>query len=94
MGDWASVYPSCSPSFRQGRDLDRFVREASAQFQRDGYTADGFEARNIQPSIRAPDRIRVRWDAYQDGAFVRTLEVGQVYVFTLGRWFDEGAWCR
>ena len=94
MGDWASVYPSCSPSFRQARDLDRFVREASAQFQRDGYTAGGFEARNIQPSIRAPDRIRVRWDAYQDGAFVRTLEVGQVYVFTLGRWFDEGAWCR
>ena len=93
-GDWASVYPTCSPQFRAARDVTRFVRDASGQFARDGYTVEGFEARNIEPSVRAPDRVRVKWDAYQDGSYVRTEEVGQIYVFTQGDWFDDGAWCR
>ena len=92
--DWAAVYPICSPQFRAARDVDRFVRDSSAQFARDGYVASGFEARNVEPSVRAPDRVLVRWDAYQDGQFVRTLEVGQTFIFTQEDWFDEGAWCR
>lgn len=74
--------------------MQRFVQGASAQFMRDGYTSAGFEARNIEPFVRAPDRLRVRWDAFQDGVYIRTEEIGQTYVFTQGRWFDDGAWCR
>ncbi len=92
--DWETVYQTCSPQFRAARDLQRYVQDASAQFARDGYSASGFEARNVEPFVRAPDRVRVRWDAYQDGSFVRTLEVGEVYVFTQGDWFDDGAWCK
>lgn len=93
-GDWATVYEACSPAFRAARSLQRYVRDASAQFERDGYTTQGFAARNIEPFVRASDRVRVRWDAYQDGSYVRTDEVGQTYIFTQGAWFDEGAWCR
>jgi hypothetical protein len=92
--DWAALYPICSPQFRAARDLDRFVRDSSAQFARDGYSASGFEARNVEPFVRAPYRVRVRWDAYQGGEYIRTEEVGQTYVFTQGDWFDDGAWCR
>ena len=92
--DWAAVYPTCSPQFRAARDVDRFVRDSSAQFARDGYTESGFEARKVEPFVRAPDRVRVRWDAYQDGNYIRTEEVGQTYIFTQGDWFDEGTWCR
>ena len=92
--DWAAVYATCSPQFRAARPEDRFVRDAAAQFERDGYSNGGFEARNVKPSVRASGRVRVSWDAYQDGQFVRTEEVGQVYIFTHGAWFDEGAWCR
>ena len=92
--DWAAVYQTCSPSFRSARTQTRYVQDASAQFRRDGYVASGFEARNVEPFVRAPDRIRVRWDAYQDGRYVRTNEIGQTYIFTQGDWFDDGAWCR
>lgn len=93
-GDWVAVYATCSPQFRAARPEERFVRDAVAQFERDGYSTGGFEARNVVPSVRASGRVRVSWDAYQDGQFVRTEEVGQVYIFTHGAWFDEGAWCR
>ncbi len=92
--DWPSVYETCSPQFRVARDVDRFVRDTSAQFSRDGYVAAGFEARNVEPFVRAPGRVRVRWDAYQDGSYVRTEEVGQTYILAQGDWFDDGAWCR
>lgn len=92
--DWAAVYQSCSPSFRSSRNLARYVQDASAQFARDGYTAEGFEARNVEPFVRAPDRLRVKWDAYQNGVYIRTEEVGETYIFTQGDWFDDGAWCR
>lgn len=92
--DWAAVYPTCSPQFRAARDVVRFVRDSSEQFARDGYAETGFEARSVEPFVRAPDRIRVRWDAYQDGKYIRTEEVGQTYIFTQGEWFDEGTWCR
>ncbi len=93
-GDWSGVYEICSPNFRTARSLDRFVRDAEAQFKLDGYSVPGFEARNVEVFVRAADRVRVRWDAYQDGRFVRTEEVGQTYILTQGDWFDEGAWCR
>lgn len=92
--DWEGVYATCSPQFRAARDLDRYVQDASDQFARDGYAAEGFEARNIEPFVRISERILVRWDAFQDGSFIRTEEVGQTYVFTQGDWFDDGAWCR
>ncbi len=94
QGDWAAVYQACSPEFRASRTLARYVQDATAQFARDGYSSAGCEARNINPTVRAPERIRVKWDAYQDGRFVRTVEIGQTYVFTQGDWFDDGAWCR
>lgn len=93
-GDWAAVYQTCTPEFRSSRTLERFTQDANTQFRRDGYRADGFEARNIDPLLRAPDRIRVKWDAFQDGVFIRTEEIGQTYILTQGRWFDDGAWCR
>ncbi len=92
--DWEAVYQTCSPSFRSARALPRYVEDASRQFERDGYTPEGFEARNVEPFVRSPDRVRVRWDAFQNGSFVRTEEIGQTYVFTQGDWFDDGAWCR
>ncbi len=92
--DWESVYATCSPQFRAARDLERYVQDASSQFTRDGYDSEGFEARNIEPFVRTSERVRVRWDAYQDSSYVRTEEVGQTYVFTQGDWFDDGAWCR
>jgi hypothetical protein len=94
QGDWASVYEVCSPEFRSARSLERFTRDAQAQFKLDGYSVPGFEARNVEVFVRAADRTRVRWDAYQDGRFIRTKEVGQTYILTQGDWFDEGAWCR
>lgn len=93
-GDWESVFATCSPNFRAARDIERYVEDAAFRFSGDGYSPTGFEARNVEPFVRAPDRIRVRWDAYQDGSYVRTEEVGQVYIFTQGRWFDDGAWCK
>jgi hypothetical protein len=93
-GDWGSVYEVCSPEFRSARSLDRFSRDAQAQFKLDGYSVPGFEARNVEVFVRAADRVRVRWDAYQDGRFIRTKEVGQTYILMQGDWFDEGAWCR
>ncbi|MDA0676581.1 MAG: hypothetical protein O2788_01075 [Chloroflexi bacterium] len=93
-GDWAAVYEVCSPEFRSARSLDRFIRDATAQFKLDGYAVPGFDARNVKVFVRAADRVRVRWDAYQDGRFIRTKEVGQTYILTQGDWFDEGAWCR
>lgn len=93
-GDWEAVYETCSPSFRGARSLNRYVQDATRQFANNGYTPEGFEARNIQPFLRASDRVRVRWDAYQNDRYIRTLEVGQTYIFTQGRWFDDGAWCR
>ncbi len=92
--DWAAVYETCAPGFRASRAQERYVQDAAAQFARNGYVASGFEARNVEPFVRAPDRVRVRWDAFQDGEFIRTLEVGQTYVLTQGQWFDDGAWCR
>ena len=92
--DWRTVFEYCSPQFRESRDVSRFIEDAPAQFARDGYTNAGFEARNVQPTLRAPDRVRVRWEAYENGSFVRTEEVGQTYVFTHGDWYDDGAWCR
>lgn len=94
MGDWRAVYESCTPQFRTARAVERYVQDASAQFARDGYTQEGFDARNVEPFVRASDRIRVRWDAYQDGSFLRTEEIGQTYIFTNGDWFDDGVWCR
>ena len=94
QGDWAAVYQTCSPAFKAGRTLEVFTRTNVRNFAQAGYTAEGFEARNVDPSIRAADRVRVKWDAYQNGEYVRTEEVGQVYVRVQGRWYDEGAWCR
>ncbi len=94
QGDWEKVYETCSPDFRASRDLDRFVEDATFRFAQEGYSLPGFEARDVEPSVRAPDRVRVRWDAYQDGSYIRTEEIGQVYVFTQDRWFDDGAWCK
>jgi hypothetical protein len=93
-GDWQAVYEMCSPGFRAARNLNRFLLDAARQFARDGYTVEGFEARRVEPNERAPDRVTVRWDAYQDGNYVRTTEIGQTYIFTQGSWFDDGAWCR
>ena len=93
-GDWAAVYETCSPGFRAARSRDRFAADASRLFATAGHTPEGFDARNIDPQVRAADRVRVRWDAYEDGQYLRTNEVGQTYVFTHGAWFDEGAWCR
>lgn len=92
--DWEAVFATCSPNFRAARDLERFVLDAERQFARDGYTAAGFEARNVEPFVRTADRIRVRWDAYENGDYVRTEEIGQIFVFTQGKWFDDGAWCK
>lgn len=92
--DWEAVYQYCSPSYKSGRTLEVFTRTNARLFAQDGYTAAGFEARNVEPSIRAAGRVRVKWDAFQDGRFVRTEEVGQVYLLVQGRWYDEGAWCR
>lgn len=92
--DWPAVYLACSPAFRASRSLNDFTASSARRFLLDGYTAEGFEARNIEPSIRSADRVRVKWDAYQHGAFVRTVEIGQVYVLVQGDWYDEGAWCR
>jgi hypothetical protein len=92
-GDWASVYSHCSPGFRQLRTVERFTQDASAKFARDGFTAEGFEARNVRISVRSPDRVLVTLDAYQDGAFIRTLSVGQNYILVSGRWWDNGTWC-
>lgn len=92
--DWETVYQTCSPQFRASRTLSRYVADAISQFARDGYRVPGFEARNVEPSVRAQDRVLVRWDAYQDGAYIRTEEVGETYIFTQGAWFDDGAWCR
>ena len=94
QGDWAAVYEVCSPEFRAARSLARFERDAEAQFKLDGYSIPGFEASNVEVFVRAADRTRVRWDAYQDGRFIRTKEVGQTYILTQGDWYDEGAWCR
>jgi hypothetical protein len=94
QGNWQAVYETCSPSFRSARNLDRFVLDSTRQFASDGYSSTGFEARNIDPVVRSFDRVRVSWDAYQDGAFVRNVEIGQTYIFTQGEWFDDGAWCR
>ncbi len=94
QNDWSQVYESCTPQFRAARDRARYIEDAIAQFARDGYSVEGFEARNVEPFVRSPDRIRVRWDAFQDGFFVRTEEIGQTYIFTQGDWFDDGAWCR
>ena len=52
-GDWAAVYSACSPQFRAARTQDRFVRDATAQFERDGYSTGGFEARNIVASAES-----------------------------------------
>lgn len=93
-GDWEAVFETCSPNFHAARDLERFVQDAAAQFARDGYTPAGFEARNVEPFVRTADRIRVRWDAYENGSYVRTEEIGQIFVFTQGDWFDDGAWCK
>ena len=92
--DWTAVFDTCSPAFRASREIDRYIEDATFRFRQDGYSLPGFEARNVEPSLRAPDRVRVRWDAYQNGQFVRTEEIGQVYVFTQDRWFDDGAWCK
>ena len=94
LSDWSAVYETCSPGFRAGRNRDRFVADATRLFASAGYTPEGFEARNVDPQVRSADRVRVRGDAYEDGQYLRTNEVGQTYIFTQGRWFDEGAWCR
>jgi hypothetical protein len=88
------VYSHCSPHYRQLRTVERFSQDASTQFGRDGFTTEGFEARNVGVSVRSPDRVLVTFDAYQDGAFIRTLSLGQNYVLVNGRWWDDGTWCK
>ena len=92
--DWAGAYDYCSPDFRQLRTALRFTQDASAQFERDGYTPTGFEARNTQFSLRSPTRVTVSFDAYQGGSFIRTVSVGQNYILVNGKWWDDGTWCK
>lgn len=93
--DWAAIYDSCTVDFRNRRDLERFVDQAEANFFRQGYTYEGFEARNIVITTEPRARVSVTYDAYENGEFIRTVTPdGGAFVLIRGEWIDDGINCR
>ncbi len=95
QGDWESIYASCTVDFRGRRSLETFIEQAEANFFRQGYTYEGFEARNIRTTTEPRDRVSVTYDAYENGRFIRTVtpDAG-AYVKIAGEWIDDGINCR
>lgn len=94
-GDWAAIYEFCTVDLRNLRDLETFIEQAEATFFRQGYTYEGFDARNIVITTEPRERVSVTYDAYEDGEFVRTVTPdGGAFVLVRGKWVDDGINCR
>ncbi|MCH7905946.1 MAG: hypothetical protein IIB26_00795 [Chloroflexi bacterium] len=94
-GDWAAIYDRCTVDLRNRRDLETFIEQAEANFFRQGYSYDGFEARNIVVTTEPRDRVSVTYDAYENGEFIRTVTPdGGAFVLVRGEWIDDGINCR
>ena len=93
--DWTAIYNSCTVDFRNRRDLDTFVEQAEANFFRQGYSYEGFEARNIVITSEPRERVAVTYDAYENGEFIRKVTPdGGAFVLVRGEWIDDGINCR
>ena len=93
--DWEAIYNSCTVDFRNRRDLETFVEQAEDNFFRQGYSYQGFEARNIVITSEPRDRVSVTYDAYENGEFIRTVTPdGGAFVLIRGEWIDDGINCR
>lgn len=94
-GAWAAIYEYCTVDFRARRDLETFIEQAEANFFRQGYSYEGFEARNILAATEPRDRVSVTYDAYENGEFIRTVTPdGGAFVLIRGEWIDDGINCR
>ena len=94
-GDWTAIYEYCTVDFRSRRDLEKFVEQAEANFFRQGYSYEGFEARNILVTTEPRERESVAYDAYENGVFTRTVTPdGGAFVRIRGDWIDDGINCR
>ena len=94
-GEWTTIYQSCTIDFRSRRDLETFIEQAESNFFRQGYTYDGFEARNVVMTTESDDRVSMTYDAYENGEFIRKVTPdGGAFVLVKGEWIDDGINCR